>query len=270
MRSAASAAPVTPRLYRRASSLLSISPKDILYVALPMITGHLIAAAVPTALRAARHWMFHLGGIGLIPLGLLDNSPIPLPGIMDVATILLAGRQQKLWIYYAVMATAGSVIGGFVTYRLARKAGKKRQVRFTRRKVEKVCQIFERWASPRLPFRLFAAARADGAVHCGRCHAISCQEIPACADAWANLPIPGPWLSGRAIWAPDHRVHRKTRAPRGGGNYPVIDCRSCGGVLLLEWKQEKEAEIAAGSDGTNRARWPGPWSVVENHAQEKC
>jgi membrane protein YqaA with SNARE-associated domain len=137
-----------------------------------MITGHLIAAAVPTALRAVRHWMFHLGGIGLIPLGLLDNSPIPLPGIMDVATILLAGRQQKFWIYYAVMATAGSVIGGFVTYRLARKGGKEAlEVRFTRRKVEKVCQIFERWGFtaiaipaflpppvPMVPFLLAAGA----------------------------------------------------------------------------------------------------------------
>jgi len=141
-------------------------------VALPMTTGHLIAAAVPTALRAVRHWMFHLGGIGLIPLGLLDNSPIPLPGIMDVATILLAGRQQKFWIYYAVMATAGSVIGGFVTYRLARKGGKEAlEVRFTRRKVEKVCQIFERWGFtaiaipaflpppvPMVPFLLAAGA----------------------------------------------------------------------------------------------------------------
>lgn len=141
-------------------------------MALPMITGHLIAAAVPTALRAVRHWMFHLGGIGLIPLGLLDNSPIPIPGIMDVATILLAGRQQKLWIYYAVMATAGSVIGGFVTYRLARKGGKEAlEVRFTRRKVEKVCQIFERWGFtaiaipaflpppvPMVPFLLAAGA----------------------------------------------------------------------------------------------------------------
>jgi membrane protein YqaA with SNARE-associated domain len=137
-----------------------------------MTTGHLIAAAVPTALRAVRHWMFHLGGIGLIPLGLLDNSPIPLPGIMDVATILLAGRQQKFWIYYAVMATAGSVIGGFVTYRLARKGGKEAlEVRFTRRKVEKVCQIFERWGFtaiaipaflpppvPMVPFLLAAGA----------------------------------------------------------------------------------------------------------------
>jgi membrane protein YqaA with SNARE-associated domain len=137
-----------------------------------MSIGHLIAAATPTVLRTVRHWMFHLGGIGLIPLGLLDNSPIPLPGIMDVATILLAGRQQELWLYYAVMATVGSVIGGFVTYRLARKGGKEAlERRFTRRKVDKVCEIFERWGFsaiaipaflpppvPMVPFLLAAGA----------------------------------------------------------------------------------------------------------------
>ena len=137
-----------------------------------MIIGHVIAAAVPTAVRTVRHWMFHLGGLGLIPLGLLDNSLIPLPGIMDVATILLAGRQQELWLYYAVMATTGSVIGGFLTYRLARKGGKAAlERRFTRRKVDRVCEIFERWGFsaiaipaflpppvPMVPFLLAAGA----------------------------------------------------------------------------------------------------------------
>ena len=111
-----------------------------------MITGHLLAASLPTALRSMRHWLFHLGGLGLIPLGLLDNSPIPLPGIMDVATIVLSARQQQLWLYYALMATAGSVIGGFASYRLARKGGKEAlERRFSPRKVDKVCKIFERW-----------------------------------------------------------------------------------------------------------------------------
>jgi len=116
--------------------------------------------------------MFHLGGLGLIPLGLLDNSPLPTPGAMDVATILLSARQQQLWLYYAVMATAGSLIGGFVTYRLARKGGKAAlERRFSRRKVDKVCQIFERWGFgaivvpallpppvPMVPFLLAAGA----------------------------------------------------------------------------------------------------------------
>jgi membrane protein YqaA with SNARE-associated domain len=142
------------------------------HAALRMIIGTAIAGAAPTALRSLRHWIFHLGGLGLIPLGLLDNSPIPLPGIMDVATILLAGRQQQLWLYYAVMATLGSVLGGFVTYRLARKGGKEAlERRLTRRKVDRVCAIFERWGfsaiaipaflpppMPMVPFLLTAGA----------------------------------------------------------------------------------------------------------------
>jgi membrane protein YqaA with SNARE-associated domain len=111
-----------------------------------MITGHVIAVLLPTAARSVRRWLFHLGGLGLIPLGLLDNSPIPLPGILDVATIVLSARHEQLWLYYALMATAGSVIGGFVTYRLARKGGKEAlERRFSRRKVDKVCEIFGRW-----------------------------------------------------------------------------------------------------------------------------
>jgi len=88
----------------------------------------------------------HLGGFGLIPLGLLDNSIIPIPGTMDAVTIVLSARQENLWFYYALMATAGSVIGGFLSYRLARKGGKETlERRFSRRKVDRVCKIFDRW-----------------------------------------------------------------------------------------------------------------------------
>jgi membrane protein YqaA with SNARE-associated domain len=127
---------------------------------------------MPTVERSLRHWMFHLGGLGLIPLGLLDNSPLPIPGAMDVATLLLSARQQQLWLYYALMATAGSLLGGFLTYRLARKGGKAAlERRFSRRKVDKVCAIFERWGFgaiaipallpppvPMVPFLLAAGA----------------------------------------------------------------------------------------------------------------
>jgi membrane protein YqaA with SNARE-associated domain len=111
-----------------------------------MNIGHVIAAFLPTATQSVRRWLYHLGGLGLIPLGLLDNSPIPLPGAMDVATIVLCLRQEQLWVYYGLMATAGSVIGGFVTYRLSRKGGKEAlERRFSRKKVDKVCEIFGRW-----------------------------------------------------------------------------------------------------------------------------
>src|SRR6516225_9341999 len=64
------------------------------------------------------------GGPGLLWLGLADNSLIPLPGSMDVLTIWFAVHHRHEWLYYAAMAAAGSVIGGYATYRLARKGGK--------------------------------------------------------------------------------------------------------------------------------------------------
>jgi membrane protein YqaA with SNARE-associated domain len=92
------------------------------------------------------HWLLHLGGIGLIPLGLLDSSVIPLPGSMDLFTILLSARDKHLWFYYAAMATVGSVLGGYLTYRLARKGGKETlDKKFSKRKIGKILKAFEHW-----------------------------------------------------------------------------------------------------------------------------
>jgi membrane protein YqaA with SNARE-associated domain len=91
-------------------------------------------------------WVLHLGGIGLIPLGLLDNSVVPVPGSMDVATVLLAARDKHLWFYYAGLATIGSVIGGYLTYRIARTGGREAlRKRFSQRNVQKILKTFERW-----------------------------------------------------------------------------------------------------------------------------
>ena len=69
-------------------------------------------------------WLGRLGGPGLILLGIADNSVVPLTGSMDVLTIYLAASHREYWFYYAGMATIGAVIGGYITYRLARKGGK--------------------------------------------------------------------------------------------------------------------------------------------------
>jgi len=111
-----------------------------------MLHRLLIAVAAPTIVHRARHSIYSLGGLGFIPLGLLDASIIPVPGSMDVLTIVLCARQSDLWIYYAIMATVGSVLGGFTTYRLARKGGKEMLARrFSARTLKRVYAIFERW-----------------------------------------------------------------------------------------------------------------------------
>ncbi len=104
------------------------------------------AAVKPTLEHSVRRWLIHIGALGFIPLGLLDSSVVPLPGSMDLLTIILAARDGQLWFYYAVMATLGSVLGGYVTYRLARKGGEKTlEERLSAKTMKRVCGIFERW-----------------------------------------------------------------------------------------------------------------------------
>jgi membrane protein YqaA with SNARE-associated domain len=111
-----------------------------------MLKHQILAFAAPMVAGSLGRWIYHLGGLGFIPLGLIDSSVIPLPGSMDVLTIVLSARKEELWLYYALMATVGSVIGGYVTYRLARKGGKETLERkFPARKLAKVYKIFGRW-----------------------------------------------------------------------------------------------------------------------------
>jgi membrane protein DedA with SNARE-associated domain len=96
--------------------------------------------------RSLLIWLRHLGGPGLILLALLDNSPVPVPGSMDALTIILAANQRTWWPYYAGMATIGSLIGGYLTYRLAQREGNERLKRkVPRNKMKKVEAIFNRW-----------------------------------------------------------------------------------------------------------------------------
>ena len=90
-------------------------------------------------------WIFPLGGLGLIVVGLIDNSVIPIPGGMDVFTVLLTAHHRAHWVYYGAMATLGAVIGGYITYRLARKGGKAAlEKKIGRRRAERVYRKFEK------------------------------------------------------------------------------------------------------------------------------
>ena len=87
-----------------------------------------------------------LGGPGLVLLGLADNSVIPLIGSVDVLTIWLAARHHEPWPYYALMATLGAVIGGYITYALARKGGKETMERkLSKKRAAQVSKAFARW-----------------------------------------------------------------------------------------------------------------------------
>jgi membrane protein YqaA with SNARE-associated domain len=91
-------------------------------------------------------WLLRLGGPGLILLGVADNSVVPLTGSMDVLTIWLAASHRQGWPYYAMMATAGAVLGGYITFVLARKGGKETlEYKFSKRRADRICRRFESW-----------------------------------------------------------------------------------------------------------------------------
>jgi membrane protein YqaA with SNARE-associated domain len=99
-----------------------------------------------SAARVLRHRLYPLGGLGLILLGLVDSSLIPVPGSLDALTVILSAREPRRWLYYAVMATLGSVIGGYLTYRLARKEGREAlQKKLSASRIDKAYRLFGRW-----------------------------------------------------------------------------------------------------------------------------
>jgi membrane protein YqaA with SNARE-associated domain len=132
-----------------------------------------LAIIEPVTRRSSLRWLIHLGGPGLLLLGLADNAGI-LPGSMDFLTILLAAHRRDLWFYYAIMATTGAVMGGYLTYRVAHKGGKATlEKKFSKRTVDRVYAEFERWgfaaiAIPALlppPFPMVVVLLAAGAMH---------------------------------------------------------------------------------------------------------
>src|SRR5579862_1074080 len=90
----------------------------------------------------------HLGAAGLFFLAILDSSPIPTFGGPDILTAILAASHRPLWYEYAAAATAGSVIGAYFTFRLARKAGSEYlDKKFKKSRVAKFLKLFKKWGT---------------------------------------------------------------------------------------------------------------------------
>ena len=88
-----------------------------------------------------------LGGPGLILLGIFDNSPVVStpPGTIDVLVVALATDHHGWWPYYAIMAAIGELIGGYVTYELAKKSGQATlEKKMGNKRAERLYGMFEK------------------------------------------------------------------------------------------------------------------------------
>lgn len=125
----------------------------------------------------------HLGAAGLFFLAILDSSPLPTFGGPDILTAILAASHRPLWWEYAAAATAGSVVGAYLTFRLARTAGSAYlDKKFKHGKLSKLLKLFQHWATGTLiastaiplpsPTSMFFAAAGAGDYPRGRFLAI--------------------------------------------------------------------------------------------------
>jgi membrane protein YqaA with SNARE-associated domain len=115
----------------------------------------------------------HLGALGLFFLAILDSSPFPTFGGPDVLIVILVATRSHPWYEFASVAAAGSVIGAYLTFRLARQAGQPYlEKKFGKAKVGAFMELFKQWgtsaliASAAIPFPfptslVFAAAGAS-------------------------------------------------------------------------------------------------------------
>lgn len=101
----------------------------------------------------------HLGALGLFFLAILDSSPVPTFGGPDILLAILVSTRRDPWYEYAAVTTAGSAIGAYITFRLARKAGESYlESKFGHARMSAFLPVFEKWgtgtlvASTAIPF----------------------------------------------------------------------------------------------------------------------
>jgi len=129
-----------------------------------------------------------IGGPGLFLVALLDSSVLTLPEINDILVVLMVTRTPSLLVYYALMATAGSVAGCLLVFLAARKGGELMLRRkFRSDSVDRALAAFNRYGvaavivpamlPPPVPLKLFvvtagfagmSATRLAAAVAVGR------------------------------------------------------------------------------------------------------
>jgi len=123
------------------------------------ITAHLFAIFV------------HLGGFGLLFLGILDSSFLVMPMGNDLLIIAMTARNHALMPYYAAMAAAGSTLGALLLDIVSRKGGEevierhvpKKRMKYIEGKVKKNAGWALGFASlmpPPFPFTPFIVAAA--------------------------------------------------------------------------------------------------------------
>jgi membrane protein YqaA with SNARE-associated domain len=126
-------------------------------------------------LAAIEAWASELGGIGLFIIALLDSSFLSFPQVNDLLIIYLSTKYPERMPIYAAMTTAGSLVGCFLLYGVARRGGEVfLRRRFSAERVDRGMATYQRHGllavlvpsllPPPTPFKIFVLMAGAAAV----------------------------------------------------------------------------------------------------------
>jgi membrane protein YqaA with SNARE-associated domain len=120
-------------------------------------------------------WASGMGGVGLFVIALLDSSFLSFPQVNDLLIIVLSTTYPARMPYYAAMTTAGSLIGCFMLYVVARRGGESLlRKRLKGKHVDRALALYQRYGlmavlvpallPPPVPFKVFVLLAGAAAV----------------------------------------------------------------------------------------------------------
>src|SRR3954469_11050770 len=115
------------------------------------------------------------GGPGLFVIGFLDSSFLSFPEVNDLLIVWMVTQHKERVVYYALMATAGSVLGCLALYFVARKGGETfLRRRFKAHTVERGLALMQKYGllvvivpallPPPAPFKIFVLLAGVAAI----------------------------------------------------------------------------------------------------------
>jgi len=127
----------------------------------------------------AQAFALSIGGLGLFVVAFIDASVLSLPEVNDILIVYMVTKSPSFLLYYAAMATAGSIGGSLVVYYLGRKGGEallRRQ--FSREQIDRMQGRFTRYGMaavvvpamlpPPVPLKLFVLGAGVAGMPAGR------------------------------------------------------------------------------------------------------
>src|SRR4029078_594006 len=86
-----------------------------------------------------------LGGPGLFLIALLDSSFLSFPEVVDLLIVVYVTHHPERFIYYALLATLGSIAGCYLLYYVGLRGGETFvRKRFHAKHVDRALELFQR------------------------------------------------------------------------------------------------------------------------------